>query len=152
VPQLDRTARAWHLIASMQYWLIKSEPGTYSWDDLLRDGKTRWDGVRNFQARNHLRAMRPGDLALFYHSGDERSIAGVARVTAAAYADPTAKEGDWSVVDVEPAFALRTAVGLDRVKTERALAGMVLLKQSRLSVQPVRKEEFDAIVKIGGRA
>lgn len=136
----------------MNHWLIKSEPGTYSWDDLLRDRKTRWDGVRNFQARNNLRAMKAGDLALFYHSGEERSIPGVARVVTAAYADPTAKEGDWSVVDVEVAYALREAVTLDRIKQERELKDMVLVKQSRLSVQPVRKDEFDAIVKLGGKA
>ncbi len=135
----------------MNHWLIKTEPGTYSWNDLLRDGRTRWDGVRNFQARNNLRAMRVGDLALFYHSVDERSIPGVARVVAAAYADPTAKDGDWSAVDVEPAFSLRTAVTLDRIKTVAALRDMTLLKQSRLSVQPVGKAEFDAIVKLGGR-
>ena len=136
----------------MQYWLIKSEPGTYAWSDLVRDRRTRWDGVRNFQARNNIRAMRPGDLALFYHSVDERSVAGVARVIGAPYADPTAKEGDWSVVDIEPAFALREPVSLDRIKSEPPLAQMILLKQSRLSVQPVRKDEFDAIVKIGGKA
>ena len=136
----------------MKHWLIKSEPGTYSWEDLVRDKKTRWDGVRNFQARNNIRAMQPGDLALFYHSGEERSITGVARVASAPYPDPTAKEGDWSVVDVEPAFALREPVTLERIKEERALAGMALLRQSRLSVQPVGKEEFDAIVKIGGKA
>jgi predicted RNA-binding protein with PUA-like domain len=136
----------------MSYWLIKSEPGTYSWGDLVRDRKTRWDGVRNFQARNNIRAMRPGDLALFYHSVNERSIPGVARVASAPYADPSAKHGDWSVVDVEPAFGLREPVSLDRVKQEPALRSMVLLKQSRLSVQPVRKEEFDAIVKLGGKA
>ena len=136
----------------MKHWLIKSEPGTYSWDDLVRDKKTRWDGVRNFQARNNIGAMRPGDLALFYHSGDERSIPGVARVASAPYPDPTAKEGDWSAVDVEPVFALREPVPLERIKKERALAGMVLLRQSRLSVQPVGKDEFDAIVTIGKKA
>ncbi len=135
----------------MRHWLIKSEPGTYSWDDLVRDGRTRWDGVRNFQARNNLRAMQPGDLALFYHSVNERSIPGVARVASAPYPDPTAKEGDWSVVDVEPAFPLREPVTLERIKRERGLRGMVLLKQSRLSVQPVEKDEFDAIIAIGGR-
>jgi predicted RNA-binding protein with PUA-like domain len=132
----------------MNYWLIKSEPGTYSWSDLLRDRKTRWDGVRNFQARNHIRAMRPGDLALFYHSGEERSIPGVAKVISAPYPDPTAKEGDWSSVDVEPVEALRQAVGLDQIKQQPALREMVLVKQSRLSVQPVRKAEFDAILKL----
>ena len=136
----------------MNYWLIKSEPGTYSWDDLVRDRKTRWDGVRNFQARNNIRAMRPGDLALFYHSGDERSIPGVARVASAPYPDPGARDGDWSVVDIEPAFALREPITLERIKDERALASMVLLKQSRLSVQPLKKPEFEAIVTLGGKA
>ena len=135
----------------MNYWLIKSEPGTYSWDDLVRDQQTRWDGVRNFQARNNIRNMRAGDLALFYHSGEERSIPGVARVASAPYPDPTAREGDWSVVDVEPAYALRSPVTLDRIKEERGLKDMVLVRQSRLSVQPVQAKEFDAIVKLGGK-
>jgi predicted RNA-binding protein with PUA-like domain len=135
----------------MKHWLIKTEPGTYSWSDMLRDRRTRWDGVRNFQARNNIRAMRPGDLALFYHSAGERSIAGVVRVASEPYPDPTAVEGDWSVVDVEPAFALRRPVALDRIKEEPALCDMVLLRQSRLSVQPVAEAEFDRIVKLGRR-
>lgn len=136
----------------MNYWLIKTEPGTYSWSDLLRDGKTRWDGVRNFQARNNLRAMRPGDLALFYHSVSEKSILAVARVTSQPYADPTAKGADWSVVDIEPAFGLRNPVTLEQIKQDKALGDMVLVKQSRLSVQPVRKTEFERIVRLGGKA
>jgi len=134
----------------MNYWLVKSEPGTYSWANLTRDGRTVWDGVRNFQARNNLRAMRDGDLALFYHSGDERSVLGVARVASDPYPDPKAK--DWTVVDVRPDYALKTPVTLDTIKDETALKEMVLVRQSRLSVQPVRKPEFDAIVKMGGRA
>jgi len=134
----------------MNYWLVKSEPGTYSWANLTRDGRTVWDGVRNFQARNNLRAMRDGDLALFYHSGDERSVLGVARVASDPYPDPKAK--DWTVVDVRPDYALKAPVTLDRIKDETALKEMVLVRQSRLSVQPVRKPEFDAIVKMGGRA
>jgi predicted RNA-binding protein with PUA-like domain len=134
----------------MNYWLVKSEPGTYSWADLVRDGRTVWDGVRNFQARNNLRAMKPGDLALFYHSVNERSIPGVARIASEPYPDP--KAPDWTVVDIEPAHPLREPVTLERVKEEPALREMVLLRQSRLSVQPVRKPEFDAIVKLGGRA
>jgi len=134
----------------MAHWLIKSEPGTYGWDDLVRDRRTTWDGVRNFQARNHLRAMQRGDLALFYHSVSERSVAGVARVLTAPAPDP--KAPDWTVVDVEPAFALARPVTLDEIKQHRALADMVLLKQSRLSVQPVTKAHFDAIVKLGGKA
>jgi len=136
----------------MAYWLIKSEPGTYSWADLLRDGKTYWDGVRNFQARNNLRAMKKGDRALFYHSVKEKAVVGVARVVSAPYADPTALEGDWSVVDFEPAFALRKPVTLDEIKRVAQLQDMVLVRQSRLSVQPVRKPEFDAVVKMGGRS
>ncbi len=100
----------------MKYWLIKSEPGTYAWADLLRDGKTYWDGVRNYQARNNLRAMKPGDLALYYHSVKEKSVVGVAEVVSEAYPDPTAKDGDWSVVDFAPAFSLKKPVTLDDIK------------------------------------
>ncbi len=134
----------------MQYWLIKSEPGTYAWADLVRDGRTAWDGVRNFQARNNLRAMQPGDLALFYHSVNERAVVGVAEVISDPY--PERKATDWTAVDVAPKFALVEPVSLDRIKQEPALAEMALLRQSRLSVQPVRKVEFDAIVKLGRRA
>jgi predicted RNA-binding protein with PUA-like domain len=134
----------------MRHWLLKSEPGTYSWDDLRRDRRTVWDGVRNFQARNNLRSMRRGDLALFYHSVDERRILGVARIASAPYADPAAP--DWTVVDVTPAFALRTPVTLDQIKATPALAAMVLLRQSRLSVQPVDPPAFATIVTLGGRA
>ncbi len=133
----------------MAYWLIKSEPSTYGWADLVRDHRTVWDGVRNFQARNNLRAMQRDDLALFYHSVSERSIAGVARIASAPYDDP--KASAWTVVDVEPAFALATPVTLDQIKEIKGLKEMVLLKQWRLSVQSVKKPEFDAIVKLGGR-
>ena len=133
----------------MAYWLIKSEPGTFGWADLVRDRRTVWDGVRNFQARNNLRAMQRDDLALFYHSVSERSIPGVARVVADPYPDP--KAPDWTVVDVEPAFALTRPVSLDEIKEQKGLKEMILLKQSRLSVQPVKKAEFDAIVKLGGK-
>lgn len=136
----------------MKHWLVKSEPGTYSWADLCRDGRTRWDGVRNFQARNNLRAMKPGDLALYYHSVNERAVVGVAEIVSDAYPDPTGKGGDWTVVDVAPAFALARPVSLEQIKGRKGLADMVLVKQSRLSVQPVRKAEFDAIVELGGKA
>lgn len=132
----------------MAYWLIKSEPGTYAWDDLVRDRRTVWDGVRNFQARNNLRAMRRGDLALFYHSVSARSIPGVARVVSAPYPDP--KAPDWTVVDVEPAYPLAQPVTLDAIKAEKPLAAMVLLRQSRLSVQPVARAEFEHVVRLGG--
>jgi predicted RNA-binding protein with PUA-like domain len=119
---------------------------------MLRDGKTRWDGVRNFQARNNIGAMRPGDLALFYHSVSGKSILGVVRIASAPYADPSATGASWLVVDVEAAFGLREPVTLERIKTEPALRAMVLLKQSRLSVQSVKEAEFDRIVTIGGKA
>ncbi len=141
-----------HLQNTMAYWLIKSEPGAYAWADLVRDGKTYWDGVRNYQARNNLRAMKAGDLALFYHSVKEKAVVGVAEVVSAPYADPTAREGDWSVVDFEPAFALREPVTLEQIKGAARLRDMVLVRQSRLSVQPVRKPEFDAVVKMGGKS
>lgn len=136
----------------MKHWLLKTEPGTYSWDDLRRDGKTCWDGVRNFQARNNLRSMRPGDLALIYHSVRERNVVGVARIMSGPYPDPSAKQGDWSMVDVEPAYALREPVSLERIKRDASLANMVLVRQSRLSVQPVTKGEFDRVVRLGGKA
>src|SRR5512139_1812630 len=136
----------------MNYWLIKSEPATYSWDDLRREKKTVWDGVRNFQARNHLRAMRRGDLALFYHSGEEKAVVGVARVEKEAYPDPSAREGDWSVVDIALGHGLATPVTLAQIKADASLKNMVLVKQSRLSVQPATKAEFDRIVKLGTSA
>lgn len=135
----------------MKYWLLKSEPGAYSWDDLVRDGSTYWDGVRNFQARNNLRAMKPGDQALFYHSVKDKSVVGVARITSEAYPDPTAREGDWSVVDVEPLFPLKTPVTLKEMRARKDLAQLSLIKQSRLSVCPVRAAEFRAILEMGGR-
>lgn len=134
-----------------QYWLIKSEPGKYSWEDFLRDKKTYWDGVRNYQARNNIRAMQFGDFALFYHSVKEKSVVGVAEVVSQAYPDPTAKEGEWSVVDVKPAFGLKQEVTLAQMKADPRLAEMPLIKQSRLSVCPLSKVEFEIVVKLGGK-
>ncbi len=134
-----------------QYWLIKSEPGAYSWGNFLRDKKTYWDGVRNYQARNNIRAMQTGDLALFYHSVKEKSVVGVAEVLSQAYPDPTAKEGSWSVVDLKPAFGLKQEVTLAQMKADPRLADMSLIKQSRLSVCPLSKTEFDLVVKLGGK-
>ncbi len=135
----------------MKYWLIKSEPGAYSWADFLRDKKTYWDGVRNFQARNNIRAMKPGDLALFYHSVKEKSVIGIARVVSEAYPDPPAEDGDWSVVDVEPAFDLKRPIPLADMKAEPELSEMSLIRQSRLSVAPLTRAEFNKIVKMGGK-
>jgi predicted RNA-binding protein with PUA-like domain len=132
-----------------QYWLMKSEPFKYSFAQLVRDGQTMWDGVRNFEARNNLRAMKVGDLALFYHSNEGKAVVGVARIKREAYADPTAPGEDWSVVDVEPVLPLKAPVSLDAIRSDDSLADIQLLKRSRLSVVPVSKEHFDAILKMG---
>jgi predicted RNA-binding protein with PUA-like domain len=134
---------------SRQYWLMKSEPSKYSFAQLLRDGSTMWDGVRNFEARNNLRAMQPGDLVLFYHSNEGKSVVGVARIKRGAYVDPTAPEEDWSVVDVEPVVSLKAPVTLEAIRGETELSEIALLKRSRLSVVPVSKPDFDRILKMG---
>lgn len=126
----------------MRYWLLKSEPSTYSWNDLLRDGGTSWTGVRNFQARNNLRAMALGDKVFIYHSVSERSIQGIATITKVAYADPTATDGDWSVVDIVADCPADVPLLLDEIKRIPGLANMVLVKNSRLSVQPVSNDEW----------
>jgi predicted RNA-binding protein with PUA-like domain len=131
-----------------QYWLAKSEPETYSWSDLVRDGKTEWTGVRNFAARQHLNAMRAGDRVLFYHSGAEKSVVGIAEVTRTAFPDPTADEPGWVAVELKAVAALDRPVSLSEIKAEPALAKMVLIRISRLSVQPVARAEFDKIVKL----
>lgn len=135
--------------APVQHWLIKSEPFKYSWAQLEKDGRTLWDGVRNFEARNNLRAMKEGDLCLFYHSNEGKDVVGIARVVRAAYPDPTAPGEDWSVVDVAPHKPLKLAVALDLIKSEPSLSEMQLLKRSRLSVVPVEKSHFDLILKLG---
>lgn len=128
----------------MNYWLVKSEPETYSWDDLVRDKKTTWDGVRNFQARNNLKAMKKGDLALFYHSNEGKEIIGTAKIIKEAYPDP--KDKDWVVVDLGIGKKLKNSVTLAQVKATKNLAQMALVRVSRLSVQPVKAEEFDLIL------
>ena len=134
---------------NMNYWLIKTEPGTYSWEDLKKDKETFWDGVRNYQARNNLREMKKGDLCLYYHSVNEKSVLGVAKVSKEAYQDPTTDDDRWVAVDVVPDQEFDKPVTLAMVKAEPDLAEMVLVKNSRLSVQPVRPEEFDKIVAMG---
>ena len=131
-----------------QFWLVKSEPSAYSWANLVADGKTSWTGVRNFTARNNLRAMRKGDAAFFYHSVTEKAVVGIAEVVREAYADPTAKEGDWSAVDLAPEKALPKPVALEEIKGNAKLKEMALLRLSRLSVQPVTKAQFDEIVRM----
>ena len=135
----------------MAYWLVKTEPGAYAWANLVRDKKTAWTGVRNFLARNNLRAMAKGDLCLVYHSVSEKAIVGVARVTRKAYPDPTVTDGDWSCVDIAPAFPLKRPVTLEQIKGDPALRDMALLRQSRLSVCPVTPAEYSHIVNLGGR-
>jgi predicted RNA-binding protein with PUA-like domain len=121
----------------MNYWLAKSEPAAYAWSQLVKDGRTAWTGVRNFQARNNLRAMKKGDQVFFYHSVSEKSVVGLARVAREFYPDPTATEGDWSCVDLEPVKALNVPVPLEIIKTDPVLKAMPLVKQSRLSVTPL---------------
>jgi len=132
-----------------QFWLVKSEPSAYSWTDFLRDGKTAWTGVRNFTARNNLRAMRKGDAAFFYHSVTDKAVVGIANVVREAYTDPTAKEGDWSAVDLAPEKTLPKPVTLEQIKKNPKLKEMALLRLSRLSVQPVTKAQFEEIVRMG---
>lgn len=133
-----------------QHWLVKSEPSAYSWSDLNKDGRTAWTGVRNFQARNNLRAMKEGDTVLFYHSVINPSVVGIAKVTKEFYPDPTASEGDWSCVDLVPVQPLSSPVSLATVKADPALAEIALIRQSRLSVMPVTAKEYQRILKLGG--
>ena len=134
-----------------QYWLVKSEPETYSWDDLLRDRRTDWTGVRNYAARLHLKAMRPGDEVLYYHSGDDKAVVGVAKVTKAAFPDTTADEEGWVAVELAPVVSLKNPVTLAQVKAEPALKDIGLVRQGRLSVQPLKPAEFARIVKLSAR-
>ena len=133
----------------MNYWLIKSEPGTYSWEDLKKDKKTNWTGVRNYAARNNLQAMKKGDLAFFYHSMGNTDIVGIAKVVKEAYQDPTTKETAWVTVDVAPYKALKKPVSLQQVKKEAVLEKMDLVRISRLSVQKVGENEFFKICEMG---
>jgi predicted RNA-binding protein with PUA-like domain len=132
----------------MNYWLVKQEPEDYSWSDFLRDGKTAWTGVRSFPARKHLRAMQAGDRVFFYHSGEPKSVVGLARVAKAAYPDPTAGEEDWSAVDLAPVKPLVKPVALSQIKADKILKEMVLVKQSRLSVMPVTAEQFTRLLEL----
>jgi predicted RNA-binding protein with PUA-like domain len=131
------------------YWLVKQEPTTYSWDHLVRDGRTEWDGVRNFQARNNLKAMKEGDPVLFYHSVEGQAVVGIAQVAREAYPDPSAAGGGWVAVDLVPVEPLKRPVTLEAIKAVAALRDIPLLRQARLSVMPLTKAAFDAIVKLG---
>ena len=131
-----------------KFWLVKQEPSAYSWADLVKDGKTQWTGVRNYTARNNLREMKKGDAVFFYHSVVGKEIMGIAHIVREAYPDPTAKEGDWSAVDLAPDKALPRPVTLEEIKQNSKLKEMALLRLSRLSVQPVTSAQFEEIVRM----
>ncbi len=132
-----------------RYWLIKSEPYKYAWSELVADGSTFWDGVRNYEARNNLRAMKLGDLCLYYHSNKGKEVVGVARVCAESYPDPTTEDERWLVVDVEPVVELKEPVTLAAIKSEPTLAEMALVRRGRLSVVPVDRLEFQRVLSMG---
>lgn len=133
----------------MNYWLVKSEPVKYSWQKFEKDGRTCWDGVRNYQARNNLQAMRTDDLVLFYHSNEGMEVVGIAKVVREAYPDPTTEDKRWVVVDLVPIQKLPKGVSLQRIKEDARLGNIGLIRQGRLSVMPLKKEEFDAIIELG---
>jgi predicted RNA-binding protein with PUA-like domain len=130
------------------HWLVKSEPVKYSWDDLVKDGSTYWDGVRNYQARNNLRAMKVGDYAFYYHSNEGKEVVGIAKVTRSAYQDPTTDDDRWVVVDVEPVKPLKTPVTLAQIKADSKLQKIPLVTHSRLSVMPLEKPDFERILEL----
>ena len=133
------------------FWLVKQEPSSYSWSDFVADRGTSWTGVRNYAARNNLRRMAKGDEVLFYHSGEEKAVVGLAKVKCTAYPDPTAPKEDWSTVDLAPVKALRRPVTLHEIRRERSLRNIALVRQSRLSVMPLGAEEFRTILGMGAR-
>jgi predicted RNA-binding protein with PUA-like domain len=136
----------------MKYWLVKSEPEKYSWESFEQEGRTCWDGVRNYQARNNLKAMQHGDLVLFYHSNDGKEVVGIASVVKEAYQDPTTQEKDWVAVDLVPVKRLPHPVSLQQIKKDARLQNIGLLRQMRLSVMPLQREEFDAIIGLGNKS
>ena len=133
----------------MNYWLVKSEPHKYSWDKFNEDGRTFWDGVRNYQARNNLRLMKEGDLLLFYHSNDGKEVVGIAKVVKEFYQDPTTEDKNWVVVDIVPVEKLKNPVTLEQVKADEFLKDVGLVRQGRLSVMGLKTEEFDRIIELG---
>lgn len=135
--------------SKLGYWMVKQEPETYSWDDFVSDGRTDWSGVRNYQARNNLRQMRVGDRVLFYHSGKEKAVVGLAEVVKSAYPDPTAEDPQWVAVDLKPGKPLASPVPLAAIRYDKRLSQLPLIRQSQLSVMSLTKDEFDAIVSMG---
>jgi predicted RNA-binding protein with PUA-like domain len=134
----------------MNYWLVKSEPSTYGWEKLVKDKKTTWDGVRNYAARIHLRSMKKGDEVLFYHSNEGMEIVGIARIDKEAYQDPTTEDTNWVAVDLKPHKKLKTPVSLTRIKEDKRLKDMALVRIGRLSVQPVTEKEWEIIMELAG--
>lgn len=134
----------------MAYWLVKSEPSTYSWDQLVKDKQTDWTGVRNYAARNHLKSMKKGDEVFFYHSNEGLEIVGIAKVAKEAYQDPTTEEAAWVCVDLKPYKKLKAPVSLETIKKEKRLKDMALIRIGRLSVQPVSEKEYDVILELAG--
>jgi len=133
------------------FWLVKSEPFKYSWEKFNADGRTFWDGVRNYQARNNLRDMKTGDLVLFYHSNEGKEVVGIAKVVKEAYQDPTTEDKNWVVVDLSPVESLKTPVTLEQIKADEQLKDVGLVKQGRLSVMGLKREEFDRILELGSK-
>ena len=136
-------------LTKSKHWMVKQEPETYSWDDFVRDGRTDWTGVRNYQARNNLREMKNGDRVLFYHSGKDKAVVGIAEVAKAAYPDPTAPDPQWVAVDLKPVKVLASPVPLAAIRYDKRLSGLPLIRQSQLSVMPLTKDEFDVLVGLG---
>ncbi|SHE83777.1 EVE domain-containing protein [Flavisolibacter ginsengisoli] len=132
----------------MAYWLVKSEPSVYSWEQFQKDGKTSWEGVRNYAARNHLKAMKKGDEVFYYHSNEGLSIVGIAKVVKEAYQDPTTSEDAWVTVDLKPIKSLKNPVSMKQIKNDKRLQEMALLRISRLSVQPVTETEWKAVLEL----
>jgi len=133
----------------MNYFLVKSEPFKYSWEQFNKDGRTFWDGVRNYQARNNLKAMKEGDLVLFYHSNEGKEVVGIAKVVKEFYQDPTTDDPKWVVVDLSPIETFKRSVTLETIKSDPLLQDIALVRQGRLSVMPLKQEEFDRIVELG---
>ena len=133
----------------MSYWIVKQEPSSYGWDDFVKEGGTNWTGVRNYQARNFLQAMKKNDVAFFYHSGDEKQIVGRAKVTREAYPDPTADEPGWVAVDLAPVKALARPVTLVEIKADAAFKDVLLVRNSRLSVSPLDETQGERVLKLG---
>ncbi len=133
----------------MRYWLVKTDPAAYSWEQFLKDKTTTWDGVRNYQARNNLKEMKAGDMALFYNSGEDRKVKGIVKVAKEFFPDPATDDGRWVAVGLVVVGSLKKPVGLDKIKNDKELADIALIKQSRLSVMPLSEPEFRRIVELG---